>query len=61
MIGFYDLPVTYLADYPTQIAAVTAADVQRVLQQYVQPDKLLTVVVGQALTTPETDIVTVVK
>ncbi len=50
MIGFYDLPVTYLADYPAQIAAVTAADVQRVLQQYVQPDRLLTVVVGQALT-----------
>lgn len=50
MIGFYDLPVTYLADYPAQIAAVSAADVQRVLQQYVQPDRLLTVVVGQALT-----------
>ena len=55
MIGFYGLPVTYLADYPTQIAAVTTADVQRVLQQYVQPDKLLTVVVGQALTATTTD------
>lgn len=55
MIGFYDLPVTYLADYPTQIAAVTAADVQRVLQQYVHPDQLLTVVVGQALTANTTD------
>lgn len=51
MIGFYDLPLTYLADYPAQIAAVTPADVQRVLQQYLHPDKMLTVVVGSALTT----------
>jgi len=61
MIGFYQLPVTYLADYPAQIAAVTAADVQRVLQQYLQPEQLLTVVVGQALTTPATDAATVAK
>ncbi|MFZ3192637.1 MAG: pitrilysin family protein, partial [Moraxellaceae bacterium] len=61
MIGFYDLPMTYLADYPAQITAVTATDVNRVLQQYLQPEQLLTVVVGQPLTSPAVDDATVVK
>jgi zinc protease len=49
MMGFYRLPTTYLADYPKQIEQVNAAAIQRAFMQYVQPDTLLTVVVGQPL------------
>ncbi|XID75783.1 insulinase family protein [Alkanindiges sp. WGS2144] len=48
MMGFYNLPDTYLADYPQKIAAVSAQDIQRVTNKYIQPDRMLTVVVGQA-------------
>lgn len=57
MIGFYQLPTTYLADYPKKIAAVNAQDISQSMHKYIQPDKMLTVVVGQpfdpnALNTP---------
>ncbi len=57
MIGFYDLPTSYLADYPKQIAAVTAQDIQQAIGKYIKPEQMLTVVVGQpfdsnALNTP---------
>lgn len=57
MIGFYQLPITYLADYPKQIASVSSNDIQQALHKYIQPEKMLTVVVGQpfdsnALNTP---------
>jgi zinc protease len=57
MMGFYDLPATYLADYPKQIAAVTPAAVRAAFSKYVQPDQMLTVVVGQALP-PQDDYTT---
>lgn len=47
MIGFYQLPITYLADYPKQIASVSSNDIQQALHKYIQPEKMLTVVVGQ--------------
>jgi zinc protease len=50
MMGFYDLPATYLADYPKQIAAVTPEAVRSALNRHIQSDKMLTVVVGQPLT-----------
>jgi zinc protease len=48
MMGFYNLPVSYLADYPKKIEAVTAEQIQQAMQRYIQPEKMLTVVVGQA-------------
>jgi predicted Zn-dependent peptidase len=42
----YDLPVDYYATYTQRIRAVTAADVQRVAEKYIQPDKFAVVVVG---------------
>src|SRR5262249_38750149 len=42
----YHLPDDYFARYVENIQAVTAADVQRVAQKYVQPDKVMIVVVG---------------
>jgi len=42
----YDLPLDYYDSYIPHIAAVTAADVQRVARQYIDPDRLAIVVVG---------------
>jgi zinc protease len=42
----YGLPDTFLTDYIPKIQAVTAADVQRVANQYIQPDRFAVVVVG---------------
>lgn len=44
----YDLPADYLASYRERINAVTAADVQRVARQYVAPNEMAIVVVGDA-------------
>lgn len=42
----YDLPLDYYGSYVDHIAAVTAADVQRVARQYVDLDHFVVVVVG---------------
>lgn len=42
----YKLPDDYFARYVQNIQAVTAADVQRVAQKYIKPDRLAVVVVG---------------
>ena len=42
----YGLPDDYYARYVPAIQAVSAADVQRVAQQYIQPDHLTMVIVG---------------
>jgi zinc protease len=42
----YRLPDDYFAKYVQNIEAVTAADVQRVARQYIQPSRLAVVVVG---------------
>ena len=46
----YHLPDDYFAKYVQNIQAVTAADVQRVAQKYIQPDRLAVVVVGDLKT-----------
>ena len=46
VIGFYDLPLTYLDDFPKQINQVTARDIQDAFKRRVHPDKLVTVIVG---------------
>ena len=47
----YKLPEDYFASYVKNIQAVTAADVQRVAQKYIQPGKFTVVVVGDLKST----------
>jgi zinc protease len=42
----YNLPADYYATYTQRIRAVTPADVQRVAEKYIQPDKFAIVIVG---------------
>ena len=46
----YGLPDDYYANYATAIQAVSSADVQRVAQQYIGPDHLTIVIVGDRKT-----------
>ena len=46
VIGFYRLPLTYLEDFPREVAAVTAAQVRAAFARHVQPGRMVTVVVG---------------
>lgn len=45
---FYDLDVRDLETYPQRVNAVTAADIQRVSQAIIKPDRLSIVLVGDA-------------
>jgi zinc protease len=45
-LAVYDLPLDFYNSYAQRIAAVTQADVQRVARQYVKPDSLAIVIVG---------------
>ena len=47
IIGFYDLPLDYLDEFPRQIEALTKQDVLAAWQRHIQTDKLLTLMVGQ--------------
>jgi predicted Zn-dependent peptidase len=49
-LAVYGLPDTYYADFTANVAAVTAADVQRAAATYVQPGKFAIVVVGDRQT-----------
>ena len=42
----YDLPADYYTTYADRVAAVTAADVKRVADKYIVPDKLAVVIIG---------------
>jgi len=42
----YDVPLSFYNGYTQGVAAVTQADVQRVARQYLDPDKLTIVIVG---------------
>ncbi|MEO6146007.1 MAG: pitrilysin family protein [Sulfuriferula sp.] len=46
VIGFYDLPLNYLDEFPKQVEAVTAEQIQAAFKHHIHPDKLVTVVVG---------------
>lgn len=45
---FYDLDVKDLETYPARVNAVSAADIQRVAREFVKPDRLSIVLVGDA-------------
>lgn len=51
--NLYGLPADYWDTYPAKVAAVTAADVQRVAQRYVDLEHLQVVAVGDAAKTRE--------
>lgn len=46
VIGFYGLPVSYLEDFVGNVERVTVADIKAAFARHVDPDKLVTVVVG---------------
>jgi zinc protease len=49
-IFIYNLPQDYFATYTQRVRAVTATDVQRVAERYIQPDKFAVVIVGDRKT-----------
>jgi len=46
IIGFYDLPLTYLDDFVVNVERVTIDDVKRAFARHVATERLVTVVVG---------------
>jgi zinc protease len=45
---FYDLPISEIGTFRERVLAVTPEDIQRVARQYVRPDRLAIVLVGNA-------------
>jgi zinc protease len=45
---FYDLPLTDITRYRERITSITPDDIQRVARQYIKPDRLSIVLVGNA-------------
>ncbi|HOY70520.1 MAG TPA: pitrilysin family protein [Methylotenera sp.] len=46
VIGFYQLPLTYLDDYNKKIAAVTTAQIKDAFSRRIKPENMVTVIVG---------------
>jgi len=46
LIGFYRLPLTYLEDFGRHVDRVTVADIKSAFARRIDPDKMVTVVVG---------------
>lgn len=46
IIGFYKLPLTYLADFNQRVASVTESQIHDAFKRRVNPDQLATVIVG---------------
>jgi len=46
IIGFYELPLNYLDEFPAKIEAVTLAEVKDAWRRRIRPDRMVTVVVG---------------
>ena len=46
VIGFYNLPLSYLKDFNSRIEAVSLAQIKETLKRRINPDKMLTVTVG---------------
>jgi len=45
-IAWYDLPLNYLDTWTQQVEKVTAADIKAAFARKLQPDRMVTVVVG---------------
>jgi len=48
MIGFYDYPLDYLDTFVERVNAVTVTDIRRAFRRHLDPDRLVTVMVGGA-------------
>lgn len=48
MIGFYDLPLDYLEQFPAKMAALDKASVLNAWQRRIDPEQLLTLTLGQS-------------
>ncbi len=48
MIGFYQLPLSYIEDYLKSVESVTVAQIKQAYQRRINPDGMVTVVVGAA-------------
>ena len=46
VIGFYQLPLTYLSDYLVAVEAVTADQIKQAFQRRIKPDGMVVIVVG---------------
>ncbi|MGV6816364.1 MAG: M16 family metallopeptidase [Thiotrichales bacterium] len=46
MIGFYELPLGYLDDFTAKINDVSRKDITRAFKKYLNPEKMVTIVVG---------------
>ena len=46
MIGFYNLPLSYLKDFNSRIEAITLEQIKETLKYRINPDKMFTVTVG---------------
>jgi zinc protease len=46
LIGFYRLPLDYLDTYPRRVEAVTADEIRGAFRRHIDPERLVTVVVG---------------
>ncbi len=46
LIGFYDLPLNYLATFTDKISAVTEDDIRNAFSKHLQPNNLVKIIVG---------------
>ena len=46
VIGFYELPLTYLDEFVANIERITLADVRSAFSRRVQPHRMATIIVG---------------
>ena len=46
MIGFYNLPLDYLDEFAKSVEKVTLADVKDAFKRHIDPEKMVTVIVG---------------
>lgn len=53
VIGFYDLPLTYLEDYVKAVEKVTVSQIKDAFQRRIDPAGMVTVVVGAEQTAPD--------
>jgi zinc protease len=48
VIGFYNLPLSYLKDFNQRVEAVTLEQIKETLKRRIEPDKMFTVTVGRS-------------